>query len=84
MHLFLQQAARILIKKGLAYCTEGEKRKFKQMYAHGNLDMPIDLVVDKMPEDKLEWAMDQVHNTLIKRGVITDRENYPKITIVGL
>ena len=39
---------------------------FKRMYAKGNLDMNINDVVDNMPEEKLDWAMQQVERTLSK------------------
>ena len=39
---------------------------FKRMYAHGNLDADINSVVDSMPAEKLDWAMQQVYNTLRK------------------
>jgi len=39
---------------------------FKRMYSHKNLDKPIDLVIDDMEEDKLEWALSQIETTLNK------------------
>lgn len=57
------------IKQGLAQLHESHQRRFKQMYAEGDLDMPIDEVVDRMPEDKLEWALKQVQSSIyILRG----------------
>jgi len=64
----LQKFARNNLKEGLAKCTEGEQIKFKQMYGYPNLEKPINDVVDSMPEDKLNWAMDQVERTLKKKG----------------
>jgi len=40
---------------------------FKRIYANSNLELPIDKVVDNMPESKLDWAMQQVENTLRKK-----------------
>lgn len=58
--------AREELKAGLAKCTEGQQHLFKQMYAPAPFDMPIDEVVDVMPEFKLKWAMEQVSRTLDK------------------
>ena len=63
----LQTYARDTLKEGLAQCSDGEQLLFKRMYAHGNLDMPINEVVDNMDTDRLDWAMDQVKRTLDKK-----------------
>ena len=63
----LQAHARDTLKEGLAQCSDGEQLLFKRMYAHGNLDMPINEVVDNMDTDRLDWAMDQVKRTLDKK-----------------
>jgi len=62
----LQNFARISLKVGLSKLPETWQYKFKQMYSHGNLDANINDVVDNMPEEKLDWAMQQV-NTSIKK-----------------
>ena len=62
----LQNYARTSLKEGLAKCREGQQMMFKRMYANGNLNASIDDVVDNMPEDKLDWAMQQVERTLSK------------------
>lgn len=69
MNQQLEELARTTIKEGLARLSEGNRMMFKRMYAHGNLNTPIDEVVDKMPADKLENAMDQVQRTLDKAGL---------------
>lgn len=38
------------------------------MYSHGHLDADINDVVDSMPDDKLDWAMQQVEESLKKLG----------------
>lgn len=63
----LENFARNELKKGLAHCTEAEQLLFKRMYANGNLEMEINGLVDTMPEDKLDWAMQQVERTLAKK-----------------
>lgn len=60
----LQKCARDTLKEGLERCSDGQQMLFKHMYAHGNLDMPINDVIDNMDSDRLDWAMDQVKRTL--------------------
>jgi ABC-type uncharacterized transport system fused permease/ATPase subunit len=62
----LQQYARDQLKQGLAQCSEQQQLMFKRMYYHKDLTLPINEVVDKMPVDKLDWAMQQVQRTLDK------------------
>ncbi len=64
MNKELQDYARQKIKDGLSQLTEGNQEKFKRMYSHGDLDRDICDVVDSMPEEKLDWAMTQVSNTI--------------------
>lgn len=45
-------------------------RVFRLMYSHDNLDKPINEVVDSIPENKLDWAMQQVENTLVKFNLV--------------
>lgn len=68
MNKTLDKFARDSLKEGLAKCTDGQQLLFKRMYAHGNLDMDINDVVDSMPADNLDWAMQQVESTLAKKG----------------
>lgn len=67
MHKKLEKFARDELKVGLAQCTDAQQHMFKRMYAHGNLEMDINDVVDSMEEDKLECAMGQVERTLAKK-----------------
>lgn len=64
----LQNFARAHLKEGLAKCTEDEQLLFKRMYAHENLEVSIEDAVDNMEERKLDWAMQQVHRSLAKKG----------------
>jgi len=64
----MQEFARITLKDGLAQCTEGQQILFKRMYGNDKLDLPIGLIVDQMPADKLDWAMQQVEGTLKKNA----------------
>ena len=66
MNKELQEYARTQLKQRLAKCTDDQQLFFKRMYANKKLETPIDIVVDNMPEDKLDWAMQQVSATLRK------------------
>lgn len=63
----LQNFARNNLKEGLAKLPESNQMLFKRMYSHDDLTRDINEVVDLIPEDKLDWAMQQVENTLIKQ-----------------
>ena len=58
--------ARKKIKEGLSELSEGHQVVFKRLYSHENLELPIDEVVDNVPEEKLSWALTQVQNSLEK------------------
>lgn len=60
----LQAFARTTIKEGLALLPEKNRLIFKRMYSHEDLDADINHVVDAMPENKLDWAMQQVMASL--------------------
>lgn len=66
MNNTLSQYARAQLKAGLAECNEGQQLLFKRMYSHKNLEKTIEQVVDDMPDEKLDWAMQQVERTLQK------------------
>ena len=64
----LQELARQTIKDGLAKLPEDWQRNFKKMYAGTgwNAAVDINMVVDEMEEDKLDWAMQQVERSIEK------------------
>lgn len=68
MNQRLQKYARDEIKKGLSQCTADEQLLFKRMYSHKNLDLDLNAIVDRMPEEKLDWAMQQVDYTLASKS----------------
>jgi len=63
----LQEFARQDLKDGLGECNEQQQLLFKRMYSHKNLDASINDVVDNMPVEKLDWAMQQVSKTLTEK-----------------
>ncbi len=66
MNRTLAAHARQQLKEGLAKLTPDNHRIFKLMYAHETPEMPIDQVVDRMADDTLDWAMQQVERSVAK------------------
>lgn len=66
MNEILADFARQNIKEGLAKCTPEQIVFFKRMYSHENLEAETESVVDNMPKEKLDWAMQQVQRQLVK------------------
>jgi hypothetical protein len=66
MNPTLSAFARQQLKEGLAKLNPENHRMFKLMYSHKDLEKPIDDVVDAMPDDKLDWAMQQVERSVAK------------------
>lgn len=64
----LSTFARNFLKENLVKCTEGEITVFKQMYSPVVPDRSINDVIDNMPDEKLDWAISQVKNTLLKKN----------------
>ena len=64
MNKILAEFARQNLKDGLAKCTTEQVMFFKRMYSHNNLDAEIKSVIEMMPENKLDWAMQQVQRQL--------------------
>ncbi len=54
------------IKEGLGKLSEEHKLRFNRMYSFKNLDKDVNEVVDEMSEEKLDWALTQVQNSLRK------------------
>ncbi len=67
MNKQLEDFARETLKEGLAKLPEGDHKRFRLMYSHKNLELPIPDVVDRMPVDKLDWAMQQVQRSIDMR-----------------
>lgn len=64
MNKQLAEFARSTIKDGLRQLPDKSVVIFKRMYAKGNMSLDIETVVDQMPDEKLDWAMQQIENTL--------------------
>lgn len=60
--------ARKLLKESIAQCTIGQQNLFKKMYPYKDSIETDDifLFVDKMDSDRLDHAITQVENTIIK------------------
>ena len=68
MNKRLTEWARNDLVTELGHCSEAQRSLFKRMYSHNDLDLSISEVVANMPDDKLDWAMSQVINTVAKTG----------------
>ena len=64
----LQEYARTQLKEGLAKLPESNQLLFKRMYSHEDLEANINDVVDIMPEERLDWAMQQVQRTIDEKA----------------
>lgn len=67
MNKRLQIFARWFLKKTILQCTSGQQDVFKRMYGYNETD--LFKIIDNMPEEKLNRAMEQVERTLEKRGI---------------
>jgi hypothetical protein len=72
----LETYARNWLKENLARLSEGNHSLFKRMYgfkkgmtADEVINQDLNAVVDLMPSEELDWAMQQVKNTKAKQEV---------------
>ena len=56
------------IKKGLSRCTQQQQYMFRRCFSHNNLELPLNDIVDNIPEDNLNVADGLVKRTLEKAG----------------
>lgn len=62
----LQRFARETMKTQLSELPADWQLTFKRMYSHADLSKSVDTIVENMPVEKLDWAMQQVQNSLSK------------------
>ena len=62
----LQEFARQSLKDGLVKLPENWQMMFKRMYSPNNLETDLNDVIDNIPDDKLDWAMQQVQKSIEK------------------
>ncbi len=74
MNAQLEKFARDTLKSDLLACTEAQRLIFKRMYSPIAPCRPIDQVVDDIPVDKLDWAMQQVQRTIAKAKSSTSKD----------
>lgn len=72
MNVILQEFARDWLKANLPKLSEPQAHTFKLMYAPLEQDIDLDKLAVELPEDKLDWAMMQVHNTLHKKSRVNN------------
>jgi len=66
MNKTLSDFARQYLKRNLVRLEPANHHVFRLMYSHRNMDRPLDDVVDAMSDDKLDWAMTQIKNSLTR------------------
>ena len=66
----IKNIAKELLKKLLSECTDNQQLMFKRMYSHKNLELTINEAVEQMEDDKIDWAMTQVEQTIKKNNSI--------------
>jgi hypothetical protein len=67
---------RIKLKQLLGSLPVNNVEIFKRMYSPNNLNKDINIVVDEMPDSKIDWAISQCETTVKK--VAERRENHIK------
>jgi len=63
----MKDFARKTIKEGLSKLPEDWQMMFIRMYSPDDLKVSVNDAVDIMPEAKLDWAMQQIENSLAKQ-----------------
>jgi len=76
MNKQLQDFARNAILKGVKQLPKDWQQLFKRLYSHDNLTISIDALVANMPEEKLDWAMQQIEQSLEKIKKEQKKENH--------
>ena len=66
MNETLKKVGKQILKDLLSQCNEEQQLLFKRMYSHHNLELPINEVVDKIDESKIEHAISQSKRTALK------------------
>lgn len=57
------------LKKHIKDCSEDEILIFKRMYSHKDLDRKVNDVIDLIPEEKLQHALQQVINKAAQKHI---------------
>lgn len=78
MNKILCNFAREYLKQGLLKVSANDQFRFKKMYSSRDLDAEINDVVDRMPDDKLDFAMQHIDRSLQLLGIRHDRTTIVK------
>ncbi len=68
MNYRLAKAGREIIKELLQECIEKEQLMFKYMYGKGDSTSDINIIVDKMDEDNIDWGITQCEQYIDNRA----------------
>lgn len=64
MNQTLAKEGRVILKDLLSQLDEGNHLLFKRMYTPLTIDIPINDAVDKMEDNRIDWAISQCEHTL--------------------
>lgn len=51
------------LKLLLSFLTPAQQHNFRRMYSPKDLNLSLSIVVDNIPDNKIDWALQQVKNT---------------------
>jgi len=71
----IESYCRNFLKENIVKLTDPQIMLFKRMYSHKNLEGKIDEVIDNMPIEKLDWAMEQVQKSVNKKLLESSQAN---------
>lgn len=52
------------LKRLFLETTEKQQQLFKRMYSHKDLTADIETIINKMPDNKIDWAIQQCERTV--------------------
>ena len=67
MHPMAEKFYRDQLKDMASKCNSANRLIFNKMYSPNDFEQDINITIDNMDPEKLDWAMHQLHNTLIKK-----------------
>lgn len=69
MNKIISKECRKILKELLHLCTQEQQLIFRKMYSQDDIELSINNVVDKLDDEKLDWAIEQCESTLEKNGI---------------
>ena len=66
MNDILEKFARQWLKDNIKKIPISWELKFRHLYTSGDFHKPINIIIDEIHPDRLDWAMEQVQNSIKK------------------